>query len=58
MSRMDKSVEAESRLAVPGAGGGGGGHLLMGAGFFWMREMFCKRQKVEVAKHCECPKCP
>ena len=30
----------------------------MGAGFFRMKEMFWKRQKVEVSKHCECPKCP
>ena len=58
LPRMDKSVEAERRLVVPGAGGGGGGRLLMGAGFSRMTEMFCKRQKVEVAKHCECPKCP
>ena len=32
--------------------------MLMGAGFFRMKEMFWKRQKVEVSKHCECPKCP
>ena len=29
----------------------------MGVGFFRMTKTFWKRQKVEVSKHCECPKC-